>query len=485
MATARRNMNSRTASAVEAPARRQAAPPDHFERLGLHGLERLAPVLLAALATEEPLLLIGPHGTAKSLLLTRIAEALSLSFRHYNASLLNFDDLVGFPLPGKDGQLEYVKTPAAIWGAGAVIFDEISRCRPEIQNKVFPVVHERRVQGLLLEDLKYRWAAMNPPATDDDDNGYAGSEPLDAALADRFAFVVEMPGWAELSESQQLAVIRAADARVDPDAALALSGAVARVRASLPALRESMAEDVSGYVRSVTALLAQAGIMLSPRRAGMMFRSILAVHAAALIAAPDSSGADVTLLALGCSLPQRAQGIAVSRTALLAAHRGAWHLSGIKPGDPLRAILLAADPVDRLRLAVAAPSLPKGEFSGIVGDALARMAPGAKDAAVVHLFETDAAGRLTAAIAEQIAPVYRAAAVPQPFSQSVHAAGPRFRTWARIKDLLSRLDPAKPAHRHRANALAAAFAREELATPQDAEAAFEAYRRTDARLRGA
>ncbi len=119
-----------------------APTPGPFQRLGLQGLDGLAPVLVAALATGEPMLLIGPHGTAKSLLLTRIADVLGLEFRHYNASLLNFDDLVGFPLPGKDGQLEYVRTPAAIWGAGAVIFDEISRCRPEIQNKLFPIIHE-------------------------------------------------------------------------------------------------------------------------------------------------------------------------------------------------------------------------------------------------------------------------------------------------------------------------------------------------------
>ena len=124
------------ASAAVTPSQnaplRSAADP--FRRLGLYGLGGIAPVLVAALATEEPLLLIGPHGTAKSLLLTRVAAALGLEFRHYNASLLNFDDLVGFPLPGKDGQLEYIKTPAAVWGAGAVIFDEISRCRPDIQN---------------------------------------------------------------------------------------------------------------------------------------------------------------------------------------------------------------------------------------------------------------------------------------------------------------------------------------------------------------
>ena len=107
-------------------------------RLGIIGLSRVEAPVLAAVATKSPLLLIGPHGTAKSLLLTRIAEALRLDFRHYNASLLNFDDLVGFPLPGKDGSLEYVRTPAAIWGAGAVFFDEISRCRPTSKTSSSP-----------------------------------------------------------------------------------------------------------------------------------------------------------------------------------------------------------------------------------------------------------------------------------------------------------------------------------------------------------
>jgi len=133
--------------------------PDHsgwLEPLGLIGMQSIEAPLLAALVTEQPLLLIGPHGTAKSLLLGRVAAALGLSFRHYNASLLNFDDLVGFPVPTPDRTLEYLKTPAAIWGAGAVIFDEISRCRPDVQNKLFPIIHERKVQGLDIEGLRYR-----------------------------------------------------------------------------------------------------------------------------------------------------------------------------------------------------------------------------------------------------------------------------------------------------------------------------------------
>src|SRR5215510_909691 len=86
--------------------------------LGIQGWGHLDPVLLAALATHSPLLLVGPHGTAKSLLIERMAGALGLSMRHYNASLLNYDDLVGIPIPeeGNDS-LKFIATPGSIWDA--------------------------------------------------------------------------------------------------------------------------------------------------------------------------------------------------------------------------------------------------------------------------------------------------------------------------------------------------------------------------------
>ena len=121
--------------------------------LNLYGLDHLDPVLLAALADARPLLLIGAHGTAKSELLNRVATALGLEHRHYNASLISFDDLLGYPVPEGEG-LRYLRTPGDLWDAESVFFDEISRCRPESQNKLFSVVHERRVQGLQLERLR-------------------------------------------------------------------------------------------------------------------------------------------------------------------------------------------------------------------------------------------------------------------------------------------------------------------------------------------
>jgi hypothetical protein len=40
-----------------------------------------------------------------------------------------------------------------------VFIDEISRCRPEVQNKLLSLIHQRRVQGLPLRNLVYR---LNP-----------------------------------------------------------------------------------------------------------------------------------------------------------------------------------------------------------------------------------------------------------------------------------------------------------------------------------
>ena len=121
------------------------------------------------------MLLVGEHGTAKTMLVERLAAALGLAFRHYNASLVNYDDLVGIPMPDERGGLRFVGTPGAIWDAEFVFFDEVDRCRPDLQNKLFPIVHERRVAGVGLPRLRHRWAAMNPPSPDDDDEAHRSS----------------------------------------------------------------------------------------------------------------------------------------------------------------------------------------------------------------------------------------------------------------------------------------------------------------------
>ena len=81
----------------------KASPPSRLARLGVFGFDAVEPVILAALVTEDPLLLIGPSGTGKTYLLNTLSETLGLEHRHYNASLISFDYLVGFPYPEADG----------------------------------------------------------------------------------------------------------------------------------------------------------------------------------------------------------------------------------------------------------------------------------------------------------------------------------------------------------------------------------------------
>lgn len=128
-----------------------------LEPLGLFGWSYLEPIILASLASEYPMLLIGKHGSAKSFILERLAESLNIEYRNYNASLINYDDLVGIPIPiNNNTSLSYISNPSSIWEAQVVFIDEINRTKPELQNKLFPIIYDKRVQGIKLDKLKYR-----------------------------------------------------------------------------------------------------------------------------------------------------------------------------------------------------------------------------------------------------------------------------------------------------------------------------------------
>ncbi len=375
--------------------------------LGLHGLSHLDAPVLAALASETPLLLIGPHGSAKSALLERLAVALRLEHRHYNASLISFDDLVGFPVPDGDG-LRYLRTPATLWGAQSVFLDEISRCRPEVQNKLFSIVHEKRVQGVALEALRYRWAAMNPPATPDAPDEldvYVGSLPLDPALADRFGFVLHLPALDDLSPEARRCVIRSGLGPARPESAAVDVPALVVRCAHATALCASLHGDwITAYASALVVPLRQAGLAISGRRAAMLAANIAAVHGARRTLGECHSGntgntdntggegnareksnkndtseaiADAALIALRYSLPHRAQGKPVDAGVVASIHRQAVDAAAQAQGDAVLArILDEAHPVRRVGLALAAlrtnaGQVPRHTMSLLVADALA------------------------------------------------------------------------------------------------------------------
>jgi MoxR-like ATPase len=339
-----------------------------------------------------------------------------------------------------------------------------------MQNKLFPIIHEKRVQGIDLEELAYRWSAMNPPRSEEDlEAAYVGSEPLDAALADRFAFVVEVPAWCDFSEEEQARVIRTRDAGTtlvrDPEfTQLVLHG-----RRLFAEQKEELESSLVGYVRFLVSLLARAGIALSPRRAGMLLRNILAVHAANCLLRVGIPLKDSALLAVTHSLPQKAQGIRIDQVKLLAAHREAWNAAQIPEDDPSRAVFHESDPVRRVMKASLAPSLSQEDFSSIVADALAALPTGGRHALAFRLFESASAGRLVAAIAEQCAELYALVTVAQDVHESVGSRSTRHRTWQRIEGVLARLDPERKETVLKTNLLCGLFSTGQLTVEEEVE----------------
>lgn len=387
--------------------------PGILAALGLYGLEEVEPAILAALLTEDPLLLIGPHGTGKSMLLERLAEALGLCFRHYNASLICFDDLIGFPVPEPgSATLRYLQTPATIWDAEAVFFDEVSRCKPDVQNKLFSIIHERKVQGLRLEKLRYRWSAMNPPASSSGRDNYSGSQPLDSALADRYAFVVQMPDWNALGEAAQERILEAAGQPADNTAGKRLKELLDHARPRWSAARQELEPLLVEYVRHVAVVLQEAQIRLSVRRLVMLMRNIAAVHAVRQSADENADAFESFRLALCCSIPHLAEGVPLLQTKLSALHAKAWkNVSGGK-ALVLTRVLSEEDPVIRATLAARSDALDLQQRSVIIADCMQGLPDGARHALAAWLMEHDFAGRLVAAVAEKVAGDYAMIAVP-------------------------------------------------------------------------
>ncbi|MEX0767205.1 MAG: MoxR family ATPase [Microthrixaceae bacterium] len=340
--------------ARSAPKRVSVAKIQKFSsRLGIQGWADLDPVLLASLALEAPLLLIGSHGTAKTLVAEKVAKALNLELRHYNASLLNYDDLVGIPVPDEQGGLEYLGAAGAIWQAEFVFFDEINRCRIDLQNKLFPLVHEKRIAGEELTHLRHRWAAINPPGSFEAKNNYLGVEELDDALVDRFWFIVPVPGWGQLKRKDRLALVRSgAKEPAVSRGQLPLEQLVAQTAALAATNDGELGDRLADYIVTLVDELKRSEVALSPRRSRLLLPAICAVHAARVVLgttrAELAKSAEIALLH---ALPGRATSSPPSLATIVAAHRQAWDATELAHGDLKRDLLEQPDALNRVRIA--------------------------------------------------------------------------------------------------------------------------------------
>ena len=250
-----------------------------FPSLGIYGLADIEDVIIAGLVTGDPILLVGTHGSAKTLLAERIAASFGLKFHAYDASKALWEDVIGFPNPEslKKGIVDYTPTEISIWDKEFILVDEISRANPQMQNKWLEVIRSRRVMGKKLKNLKYIFAAMNPIH-------YIGAIPLDDALAGRFSFIVEMPSIDDMEYQDLSRVIRHISVYdmplINKDIGESfrykkLVKIVEKARAEFIKIEKSFDEDIIKYVSLLAKELRNIGYPIDGRRAGMMRRGLI------------------------------------------------------------------------------------------------------------------------------------------------------------------------------------------------------------------
>ena len=411
-------------------------------KLGIHGLKNLDAVILAALASNATVLLIGPHGSAKTLLARRVAEKLGCSFRHYNTSLLNYDDLVGYPIPDQENRtLNFIQTPGTIWNAEFILFDEISRARPEIQNKVFPIVHEHRVQGIELQHLSHCWAAMNPPSDGEDANDaiYFGSWSLDAALADRFRFILKVQGFNELQENAREQILLNGDGK---KGRLALKTWIESVRKQLNAADETDRRWAVRYLSAMVPLLEKAELPISGRRARYLFENILALQAAEKVLGERSELGDVALRAVFAGLPHSASGKTLEHGKILLAHKQAVLDAEACTDSIISKIRRIKDPVKRAEVALREkPERPLQ--TQIFSDAFASLSLVERYAWVHRVFpriseETHIGAAVLEMMAEVESKIHDGAHAE--FSESMNNNGKRWKFWQDLSESIARFE---------------------------------------------
>ena len=187
-------------------------------------IERLAICLFA----RGHALLMGVPGLAKTLLISRLAETMSLNF-----SRIQFTpDLMPMDITGTDilqdsssgrREFEFVKGPVF---ANIVLADEINRAPAKTQAAMLEAMQEHRVtvvgKTFTLEQPFFVLATQNPVEQE-------GTYPLPEAQLDRFMFLIEVD-YPDRAEEIQIA--RSTTGAAQPELNSILSGAdVARFQA--------------------------------------------------------------------------------------------------------------------------------------------------------------------------------------------------------------------------------------------------------------
>jgi len=256
----------------------------YLHKTGIIGIDAIEDTLLAGLCTGDPILLIGAPGCGKTAFVERLAHLLGYKEEEialYSSPTINFEDVVGLPMPVDAGDgsynLRYARTETTIWDKKIVLWDELNRTKYDMQNQVLQAIRDRRCAGIKL-DLHYIFAAMN-------ELHEKGTKPLDRALADRFSLLITFPKFSQLkSMGEKLQVIT----NTTTQDAVMIGGSTnpnesSELQALLANAREEYKNMDCGIDKFVNSLVDELNkgknIDISGRRAGMIYRNVRALFA--------------------------------------------------------------------------------------------------------------------------------------------------------------------------------------------------------------
>ena len=141
---------------------------------------------------KKNVIFLGDHGVGKTSIVKSAWEAKGLKYAIFSGSTLDpWVDLIGVPklvnVNGKD-TLKLIQPENINDDIEAIFIDEYNRSHAKVRNAVLELQQFKTINGRHFPNLKFVWAAANPPDTE---NNYDVEE-IDPAQLDRFQIIVKL-----------------------------------------------------------------------------------------------------------------------------------------------------------------------------------------------------------------------------------------------------------------------------------------------------
>lgn len=147
-------------------------------------------------------LLKAKHGVGKTSIITTAFKEHNIKYLYFSGATLDpWVDFVGVPKEFTDENgityLDLVRPkPFAYDDVEAIFIDELNRSSKKVRNSIMELLQFKSINGKKFNNLRFVWAAVNPPPNDKDDDEDQlkyQTEEFDPAQEDRFQVIYDIP----------------------------------------------------------------------------------------------------------------------------------------------------------------------------------------------------------------------------------------------------------------------------------------------------